>query len=178
MAYGELCGTLCCGLSTADCAGLTACCMQAEEGSRNEHCRRDTPKPDQFQSILPSARAVFFAVRRVSASTRHAEGTLQFQRFPARARLVICVWCQSELDLLLAAQHGGHLLQGVGNLLVWWWFENSKAYLYYFFIVKKLPVRHSLRLAVVFEGTQRMPRLCGSSTRIVRTAMEDDSVKK
>ena len=66
---------------------------------------------------------------------RHADGTLDFQRFRASLRPVGCAIAGSRVSLSLAAQHGGLAPGDWGGLLVRWWFENSRAYLYYFFIV-------------------------------------------
>ena len=66
---------------------------------------------------------------------RHADGTLDFQRFRASLRPAGCAIAGSRVSLSLAAQHGGLAPGDWGGLLVRWWFENSRAYLYYFFIV-------------------------------------------
>ena len=66
---------------------------------------------------------------------RHADGTLDFQRFRASLRPAGCAIAGSRVNLSLAAQHGGLAPGDWGGLLVRWWFENSRAYLYYFFIV-------------------------------------------
>ena len=66
---------------------------------------------------------------------RHADGTLDFQRFRASLRPAGCAIAGSRVSLSLAAQHGGLAPGDWGGLLVQWWFENSRAYLYYFFIV-------------------------------------------
>ena len=66
---------------------------------------------------------------------RHADGTLDFQRFRASLCPAGCAIAGSRVSLSLAAQHGGLALGDWGGLLVRWWFENSRAYLYYFFIV-------------------------------------------
>ena len=66
---------------------------------------------------------------------RHADGTLDFQRFRASLCPAGCAIAGSRVSLSLAAQHGGLAPGDWGGLLVRWWFENSRAYLYYFFIV-------------------------------------------
>ena len=66
---------------------------------------------------------------------RHADGTLDFQRFHASSCPSGCAFAGSRVSLSLAAQHGGLAPGDWGGLLVRWWFENSRAYLYYFFIV-------------------------------------------
>ena len=66
---------------------------------------------------------------------RHADGTLDFQRFRTSLRPAGCAIAGSRVSLSLAAQHGGLAPGDWGGLLVRWWFENSRAYLYYFFIV-------------------------------------------
>ena len=66
---------------------------------------------------------------------RHADGTLDFQRFRASLCPAGCAIAGSRVSLSLAAQHGGLAPGDWGGLLVRWWFENSRACLYYFFIV-------------------------------------------
>ena len=69
------------------------------------------------------------------ARFRHADRTLDFQRFHASSCPSGCAIAGSRVSLSLAAQHGGLAPGDWGGLLVRWWFENSRAYLYYFFIV-------------------------------------------
>ena len=79
---------------------------------------------------------------------RHADGTLDFQRFRASLRPAGCAIAGSRVSLSLAAQHGGLAPGDWGGLLVRWWFENSRAYLYYFFIVNDCQfIVRSLRVA-------------------------------
>ncbi|KAB5888237.1 hypothetical protein GA628_07255 [Bifidobacterium adolescentis] len=75
------------------------------------------------------------AFRTHSPGFRHADGTLDFQRFRTSLRPAGCAIAGSRVSLSLAAQHGGLAPGDWGGLLVRWWFENSRAYLYYFFIV-------------------------------------------
>ena len=79
---------------------------------------------------------------------RHADGTLDFQRFHASLRPAGCAIAGSRVSLSLAAQHGGLAPGDWGGLLVRWWFENSRAYFYYFFIVNDSQfIVRSLRVA-------------------------------
>ena len=85
--------------------------------------------------VLVSYDGVIDGFRSRLARFRHADGTLDFQRFRASLRPAGCAIAGSRVNLSLAAQHGGLALGDWGGLLVRWWFENSRAYLYYFFIV-------------------------------------------
>ena len=85
--------------------------------------------------VLASYDGVIDGFRSRLARFRHADGTLDFQRFRASLRPAGCAIAGSRVSLSLAAQHGGLAPGDWGGLLVRWWFENSRAYLYYFFIV-------------------------------------------
>ena len=66
---------------------------------------------------------------------RHADGTLDFQRFTCRSCGPGCADRDRAVSLSLAAAQ--RVVRMVPDCEVgeWWWFENSRAYLYYFFIV-------------------------------------------
>ena len=66
---------------------------------------------------------------------RHADGTLDFQRFTRCSCGPGCADRDRAVSLSLAAAQ--RVVRMVPDCEVgeWWWFENSRAYLYYFFIV-------------------------------------------
>ena len=66
---------------------------------------------------------------------RHADGTLDFQRFRASLCPAGCAIAGSRVSLSLAAAQRVVRMVPVREVGEWWWFENSRAYLYYFFIV-------------------------------------------
>ena len=66
---------------------------------------------------------------------RHADGTLDFQRFTRCSCGPGCADRDRAVSLSLAAAQRVVRLVPVREVGEWWWFENSRAYLYYFFIV-------------------------------------------
>ena len=66
---------------------------------------------------------------------RHADGTLDFQRFRASLCPAGCAIAGSRVSLSLAAAQRVVRFTPDCEVGEWWWFENSRAYLYYFFIV-------------------------------------------
>mgnify|MGYP000358662441 CR=1 FL=1 len=79
---------------------------------------------------------------------RHADGTLDFQRFTRRSCGPGCADRDRAVSLSLAAAQ--RVVRMVPDCEVgeWWWFENSRAYLYYFFIVNDCQfIVRSLRVA-------------------------------
>ena len=66
---------------------------------------------------------------------RHADGTLDFQRFTCRSCGPGCADRDRAVSLSLAAAQRVVRMVPVREVGEWWWFENSRAYLYYFFIV-------------------------------------------
>ena len=66
---------------------------------------------------------------------RHADGTLDFQRFTRCSCGPGCADRDRAVSLSLAAAQRVVRMVPVREVGEWWWFENSRAYLYYFFIV-------------------------------------------
>ena len=66
---------------------------------------------------------------------RHADGTLDFQRFTRRSCGPGCADRDRAVSLSLAAAQRVVRFTPDCEVGEWWWFENSRAYLYYFFIV-------------------------------------------
>ena len=66
---------------------------------------------------------------------RHADGTLDFQRFARCSCGPGCADRDRAVSLSLAAAQRVVRMVPVREVGEWWWFENSRAYLYYFFIV-------------------------------------------
>ena len=66
---------------------------------------------------------------------RHAEGTLDFQRFTRCSCGPGCADRDRAVSLSLAAAQRVVRFTPDCEVGEWWWFENSRAYLYYFFIV-------------------------------------------
>ena len=69
------------------------------------------------------------------ARFRHADGTLDFQRFTRRSCGPGCADRDRAVSLSLAAAQRVVRFTPDCEVGEWWWFENSRAYLYYFFIV-------------------------------------------
>ena len=79
---------------------------------------------------------------------RHADGTLDFQRFTRCSCGPGCADRDRAVSLSLAAAQRVVRLVPVREVGEWWWFENSRAYLYYFFIVNDCQfIVRSLRVA-------------------------------
>ena len=98
--------------------------------------------------VLVSYDGVIDGFRSRLARFRHADGTLDFQRFRASLRPAGCAIAGSRVSLSLAAAQ--RVVRMVPDCEVgeWWWFENSRAYLYYFFIVNDCQfIVRSLRVA-------------------------------
>ena len=66
---------------------------------------------------------------------RHADGTLDFQRFTRCSCGPGCADRDRAVSLSLAAAQRVVRFAPDCEVGEWWWFENSRAYLYYFFIV-------------------------------------------
>ena len=66
---------------------------------------------------------------------RHADGTLDFQRFTRCSCGPGCADRDRAVSLSLAAAQRVVRFTPDCEVGEWWWFENSRAYLYYFFIV-------------------------------------------
>ena len=66
---------------------------------------------------------------------RHADGTLDFQRFARCSCGPGCADRERAVSLSLAAAQRVVRFTPDCEVGEWWWFENSRAYLYYFFIV-------------------------------------------
>ena len=84
---------------------------------------------------------------------RHADGTLDFQRFRASLRPAGCAIAGSRVSLSLAAAQRVVRFTPDCEVGEWWWFENSRAYLYYFFIVNDCQFVVRLTLTRGAEGS-------------------------
>ena len=85
--------------------------------------------------VLASYDGVIDGFRSRLARFRHADGTLDFQRFTRCSCGPGCADRDRAVSLSLAAAQRVVRLVPVREVGEWWWFENSRAYLYYFFIV-------------------------------------------
>ena len=85
--------------------------------------------------VLASYDGVINGFRSRLARFRHADGTLDFQRFTRCSCGPGCADRDRAVSLSLAAAQRVVRLVPVREVGEWWWFENSRAYLYYFFIV-------------------------------------------
>ena len=98
--------------------------------------------------VLASYDGVIDGFRSRLARFRHADGTLDFQRFTRCSCGPGCADRDRAVSLSLAAAQRVARTSPGHEVGEWWWFENSRAYLYYFFIVNDCQfIVRSLRVA-------------------------------
>ena len=108
----------------------------------------NTPYKDGFPNDLETKDGLKLLLKAYFDDFRHADGTLDFQRFRASLRPAGCAIAGSRVSLSLAAAQRVVRFTPDCEVGEWWWFENSRAYLYYFFIVNDCQfIVRSLRVA-------------------------------